>query len=385
MIVTASTAVPAGGLTFRPLGEEDGREYLAVQRRALGHSRCGPNARTPAGGGPRVVGALAPGGLPVALAGSLPMTVRIGGREVPAHGLLDVAVALRRRGRGVVRRLLARLLADERASGSAVSLVHPAAPVLYRCLGYEVAGCLELREPARAAVKGAVPDPTVRLRGPRDGEDVLSPLSRHLEGALSPAPPADDGVHDVVLERAGEVVGMLRLERLPGRLVVHLLRAADAGAWATALAVLGAEAAEAGEAGEASGAGEPRIEVWGGGGDDLIRWSPGRPQVRECSMPMLRVVDVVRALEGRGWPDDVEGRWHLDVTDSLLPDNTGTWVLALEGGRARVSAGEAGGAPVSPPRLAQLVAGVLPAVDETVPADLVRASLLRPWAGLVEF
>ena len=31
MIVTASTAVPAGGLTFRPLGEEDGREYLAVQ------------------------------------------------------------------------------------------------------------------------------------------------------------------------------------------------------------------------------------------------------------------------------------------------------------------------------------------------------------------
>ena len=382
MIVTASTAVPAGGLTFRPLGEEDGREYLAVQRRALGRSRCGPNARTPAGGGPRVVGALAPGGLPVAMAGSLPMTARIGGREVPAHGLLDVAVALRRRGRGVVRRLLAHLLADERASGSAVSLVNPAAPVLYRCLGYEAVGCLELREPARAVVKGAAPDPTVHLRGPRGGEDVLGPLSRHLEGALSPAPPADDGVHDVVLERAGEVVGMLRLERLPGRLVVHLLRAADAGAWATALAVLGAEAAEAGEA---AGAGKARIEVWGGGDDDLIRWSPDRPQVRECSMPMLRVVDVVRARGGRGWADGVEGRGDQDVTDSLLPDNTGTWVLALEGGRARVSAGEAGGAPVGPPRLAQLVAGVLPAVDETVPADLVRASLLRPWAGLVEF
>ena len=102
-------------------------------------------------------------------------------------------------------------------------------------------------------------------------------------------------------------------------------------------------------------------------------------------MPMLRVVDVVRALEGRGWPDDVEGRWHLDVTDSLAPAGTGTWALTLEGGRARVRPSAERGVPVSPPRLAQLVAGVLPACDETVPEDLARASALRPWAGLVEF
>ena len=375
MSATSSTAVLAGGFTFRPLGEEAGREYLAVQRRPPGRSRCGPIARAPAGGGPCVMGALDPGGLPVAMAGSLPMTVRIGGRALPAHGLLDVAVDLRHRGRGVARGLLGRLLTDERASGSAVSLVHPAAPLFYRCLGYEAVGCLELREVARAVVENAAADPTVRLRGPRVGEDVLGPLSRHLEGALSPAPPADDGVRDVVLERAGRVVGMLRLERLPGRLVVHFLRAADAGAWATALAALGAEAAEA----------DARIEVWGGRNDDLARRLPGRPQVRECSMPMLRVVDVVRALEGRGWPDDVEGRWHLDVTDSLAPAGTGTWALTLEGGRARVRTSAERGVPVSPPRLAQLVAGVLPACDETVPEDLARASALRPWAGLVEF
>lgn len=376
MSATSSTAVLAGGFTFRPLGEEAGREYLAVQRRPPGRSRCGPIARAPAGGGPCVMGALDPGGLPVAMAGSLPMTVRIGGRGLPAHGLLDVAVDLRHRGRGVARGLLGRLLTDERASGSAVSLVHPAAPLFYRCLGYEAVGCLELREVARAVVENAAADPTVRLRGPRVGEDVLGPLSRHLEGALSPAPPADDGVRDVVLERAGRVVGMLRLERLPGRLVVHFLRAADAGAWTTALAALGAEAAEAGG---------PRIEVWGGGNDDLIRWSPDRLRVRECSMPMLRVIDVVRALEGRGWPDDVEGRWCLDIADPLVPANTGTWVLTLEGGRARVRSGGARGVPVSLPRLAQLVAGVPPVCDETVPADLARASLLRPWAGLIEF
>lgn len=102
-------------------------------------------------------------------------------------------------------------------------------------------------------------------------------------------------------------------------------------------------------------------------------------------MPMLRVVDVVRALEGRGWPADVTGRWSLSVTDPLLPANTGTWILDLAGGRARVSASASRGVPVSLPRLAQLVAGIAPVFGDAVPADLVRASVLRPWAGLFEF
>ena len=41
--------------------------------------------------------------------------------------------------------------------------------------------------------------------------------------------------------------------------------------------------------------------------------------------------------------------------------------------------------PVSLPRLAQLVAGIAPVFGDAVPADLVRASVLRPWAGLFEF
>ena len=38
-----------------------------------------------------------------------------------------------------------------------------------------------------------------------------------------------------------------------------------------------------------------------------------------------------------------------------------------------------------PKRLAQLVAGIAPVFGDAVPADLVRASVLRPWAGLFEF
>lgn len=244
MVMTSSAAVSAGRFAFRIVDEEDRREYVAVQRRAPGHSRYGVIASTssePPGsseGAPRVMGAFDRADRLVAMAGVLPMVVRIGDRDVPGYGVLDVAVDLLRRSPGAARALVVRLLADERANGSAVSLVHPSAPVLHRYLGYEAITPLELRTLDRAVVEGATADPTVRVRGVRAGEDVLGPLSRHLEGALSPAPPAGAGVHDVVLERHGGTVGALRFERLPGHLIVHLLRAADAGAWATALAVL---------------------------------------------------------------------------------------------------------------------------------------------------
>ena len=96
----ASTAASAGGFTFQLLSERDGREYLAVQCRALGHSRCGPAMPGLADRAPRVMGAFDRNGLLSAMAGMLPMTVRIGGCEVSGHGDLDVAVDLLHRGQG---------------------------------------------------------------------------------------------------------------------------------------------------------------------------------------------------------------------------------------------------------------------------------------------
>ena len=49
------------------------------------------------------------------MAGVLPMVVRIGDRDVPGYGVLDVAVDLLRRSPGAARALVVRLLADERA------------------------------------------------------------------------------------------------------------------------------------------------------------------------------------------------------------------------------------------------------------------------------
>jgi predicted acetyltransferase len=50
----------------------------------------------------------------------------------------------------------------------------------------------------------------------------------------------------------------------------------------------------------------------------------------------LRVVDLVAALEGRGWAAD--GRIVLEVRDETCPWNAGRWELSAEGGGGRVTA-----------------------------------------------
>jgi predicted acetyltransferase len=74
---------------------------------------------------------------------------------------------------------------------------------------------------------------------------------------------------------------------------------------------------------------------------------------------MLRLVDFKEALEARPWLSGVGGSVCVEVSDEYAPWNTGTWRIALEGGRAVVTA-----APAEAPALsadvqtwAQLYAG----------------------------
>lgn len=57
---------------------------------------------------------------------------------------------------------------------------------------------------------------------------------------------------------------------------------------------------------------------------------------------MLRIVDLVAALEGRGYLTGAPARLVLGVKDATAPWNTGVWSLEVEGGLARVkpAAGE---------------------------------------------
>ena len=49
---------------------------------------------------------------------------------------------------------------------------------------------------------------------------------------------------------------------------------------------------------------------------------------------MHRPVDVVRAVESRGWPDQVRGRVDFALEDAAAPWNAGLWRLEVGDGAA---------------------------------------------------
>ncbi len=78
--------------------------------------------------------------------------------------------------------------------------------------------------------------------------------------------------------------------------------------------------------------------TWRGGPDDpLVLLAPERGvRTEACDEWLLRILDVPCALESRGYPSRVVGELVLDVSDALIPENSGCFRLCLSDGRAAV-------------------------------------------------
>ncbi|MGH7481568.1 MAG: sterol carrier protein domain-containing protein, partial [Longimicrobiales bacterium] len=85
--------------------------------------------------------------------------------------------------------------------------------------------------------------------------------------------------------------------------------------------------------------------------------------------PMLRALDVRRALETRRWGAVPGGgaRFRIEVRDPELPENVGPWSVEVEAGDARVTEGSCTGADAAltcgPAAFAQIWTGELAASE----------------------
>lgn len=104
-----------------------------------------------------------------------------------------------------------------------------------------------------------------------------------------------------------------------------------------------------------------------------IRWRTGPSDPLVHALPevgfelksedqwMMRVVDLQRALGERGYIDGLRSELHLDVTDDLIAENRGRFVLSIEGGRGRVKKGGRGRLAIDARGLSPLFSGHVPA------------------------
>lgn len=262
-----------------------------------------------------------------------------GGRPVPARGVACVTVDPAARGAGLGSALMRAVLEEARGAGRALSVLYPATRPLYAMAGYGPAGVrIEWSAPAAALahpravarpIRQHPPDPDA-LAALRRGELARSNGMLERGAALwaMHLDPLGEGEADLFLlpgsdGPAGYAAILPPRER---RLLVPDLCVAGRRATAEALALL------------AGYRGQVDTVRWCGGPDD-----PLVHLAHDCgAVPahyeewMLRVVDVERALAGRGYPPDATESLLLDVTDPLLPGNHGRFRLVPVEGRGRV-------------------------------------------------
>lgn len=264
-----------------------------------------------------------------------------GGRLLAAADLAGVAVAPELRGQGVARALIARLLAHARERGAAVSALFPTVATVYRSLGWVSAGSLDtIALPTATLPHGPLPAGVSVREGSGADLPAMDEVYRRIavagNGMLSHTvkrfelPPGElpRGVDGVTLALTGdEVTGYCWWSRGAnyGRnsvLSVSYLIAADTASaralvsvlhsWHTVTPVL-------------------HLELLGGDAiADVLPLELGAPE--DVHRWMHRPVDLVAAVQGRGWPIGARGRAVFAIEDSLAPWNSGTWALDIGDG-----------------------------------------------------
>ncbi len=312
------------------------------------------------------------------------------GRPVPMAGVGGVMVAPEARGRGVGRAMMTALLTAMAGDGYALSTLYPATAQIYRSLGWELAGGNYRAEvPGRALGALLPPDPHVRSlsagpraagaglirrAGPDDAEQVIAVLGAVHAGARDCGPATRDRASvrrwlaDPELFAYLADDGFLSYGWHGGTSKAILIEALQAGSAQTARALWGIVASHASVTELVHAAVGPY---------DPVSWLTREPDVsvRRLRHWMLRVLDPIGAIAGRGFPATVQASVLLELADPYLPGNAGDYALAVSDGQGSLSRGITG-RPASSPAASPVALGPrgFAALYAGVPMATLRAA-----------
>ena len=232
--------------------------------------------------------------------------------------------------------LLRRVLEEAQADGYGLATLYASTLPVYRKVGFEVAGQRILyTADARDLHVGRTPGRLIPVEDPAKARPVLERLhaeemkatagglDRHdLNWARKLDPGGDRPVAVYLIEGREGPEGYVAARHAPDdRLEVLDWTATTPATVRSLLAYL---------AGYRS---VVRTVSWyGGPSDSLVFHMPDKGwRVGKAQHWLTRIVDVERALGDRGYPAGLAGSVTLEVTDALLPQNEGRFVLTVRG------------------------------------------------------
>lgn len=309
------------------------------------------------------------------------------GRALPLAGVASVKIEPEARGRGIGRALMAGLLSAMNERGYPLSVLYPATLGFYRTLGWEQAGGRYYAQiPGRALTALLPPDPEVagpgwageagsavtpRRAGPADTEEVLTVLGAVHAAALDCGPSTFDAASvrrdlagdDHFSYLAGDGFLSYYWDGSLDVIEVGELRAASARTAAALWRIVGSHAAQA------------RMVRACVGPRDPIGWLTAERDVAPVLWGrwMLRVLDPVAAVAGRGFPVGTQISVPLRLADAALTANAGWYTLTVADGTGTlVRAGSAGD--IAPPGAVALGPRGFAALFAGVPMATLRVA-----------
>ncbi len=290
-----------------------------------------------------------------------------GGEAVPTWGVAAVGVDPSARGQAVGSYLMSSLLHEARAAGVPLSTLYPSTTSFYRRNGYEIAGS-RVRYSMRIADIGVRERPLGVFRIDPNDFDSLRPI--YADDAASNNGKLDRSEaiwQRVVASRGhGSVYGyQVGTPEDPAGYLLFSQSAAEEAKFGYDLRVrdfvaLNADACRTIWALLADHGTLGNMVHWYGAAADPLQLILPQQKVH-CGWRlhwMLRIVDVVGALEGRGYNPAWSGSIGLRVHDPILPENEGDWTLEVSDGAGRVTRGGQGCLELSIQGLACLYTGM---------------------------
>ncbi|UCD74496.1 MAG: GNAT family N-acetyltransferase [Phycisphaerales bacterium] len=300
-----------------------------------------------------------------------------GGRSVPTYGIAAVGIAAQVRGRGAATELMRQTIREAYERGCPLSTLYPATQPVYRYAGYEQAGCLyeitlpldtvnmrnrslnvrPIEEGDVETIKRVYTESVQHCNGPLDrGHYIWSRVFKPREGQA-------DGF---LVERDSRCEGYLYYIRREGGRIFYNLKCTDLVALTPEAGrrLLTFLADHRSLAEEAVIFRSPADPMWALLAEQTCR-------VKLEMQWMIRINDVVKALEGRGYPTGLNSEIHLEVADDLNEANHGRFVLRIADGEGKVERGGEGRLQIDIRGLAALYSGY------RSPQQLSTAGLLK--------
>lgn len=273
-----------------------------------------------------------------------------GHEVVPTCGIASVTVALEARGRGLLAPLMRHLHQDARAHGAVIGTLFPTATGIYRRFGYELIGSYTQVELLTADL-ALLPESSASTRRARSQDieaviDLYDAWAGEQNGPLTRSGPsspdsakalAEELAEDrlactLAVDAHGRAIGYALWKRSGGYgsggiCEVEDLVAVDLDGWTALLRTLGTNAPVA-----------PRTLLWTSGWDVSRHVLPTNGwRIVDEHPYMLAVLDVVGALEARGWSTALEADLDFRVVGDRIGDLDGSYHVRVREGRAECS------------------------------------------------